>query len=191
MQHPRRPSPSPLTDATFNNRRVSPYEAALGEAFLALDPEVQRAHLAPLVAVGTLDVEHGSHWTAKPLVKLLRLPNAGRSQPVQLVVTTDGDALVWTRRIGNVDLRTRQSRAGSCIVERSGLGRMVFRLLAEQGDLRYRQTALSLAGIRVPGIIAPHVEARVSALPGGWHVEVRVTWRTHLVCQYAGKMAVA
>jgi hypothetical protein len=51
--------------------------------------------------------------------------------------------------------------------------------------------SMTVAGIRVPGIIAPHVEALVSALPGGWHVDVRVTWRTHLVCRYAGRMAVA
>lgn len=182
---------SRLSGATFNNRRVSPYEAVLREAFLALDPEVQRAHLPPLVATGTLDVEHGSHPVTKPLVKLMNLPRAGRSQTVRLEVTIDGAELIWMRRIGDVSLHTRQGAAGSCIVERSGLGRIVFRLRAEHGNLLYRQTAMTIAGIRVPGIIAPHVDARVSAAPGGWHVDVRVTWRTHLVCRYAGRMAVA
>ncbi len=182
---------SPLSRARFNNRLVSPYETALREAFLALDPEVQRAHLPPLVATGILDVEHGSHPLTKPLVKLMNLPRAGRAQAVRLEVTTDGDELIWMRRIGDVSLHTRQSAAGSCIVERSGLGRIVFRLRAEHGHLLYRQTAMTVAGIRVPRIIAPHVEARVSAAPGGWQVDVRVTWRTHLVCRYAGRMAVA
>lgn len=167
------------------------YEAALQDAFLALDPQVQRAHLAPLVATGTIDVEHGSHPITKPLVKLMKLPRAGHAQTVWLEVRTEGDEVIWMRRIGDVSLHTRQVAAGACIVERSGLGRIVFRLRAEHGHLLYRQTAMTVAGIRVPGLIAPHVEARVSALPGGWHVDVRVTWRTHLVCRYAGKMAVA
>lgn len=167
------------------------YEAALQGAFLALDHEVQRAHLPPLVAVGCVDVEHGSHWTATPLVKLLKLPASGRGQPVHLQVTLDGDTLVWTRIIGSVTLETRQQAMASSIEERTGLGRIVFRLKVEDGALLYRQTSLSIGGIRLPRGIAPHVAACVSAATGGWYVEVRVTWRSHLVCRYAGRMAVA
>lgn len=182
---------SALSGTTFNNPRVAAYETALREAFVALAPEVQRAHLAPLVATGTIDVEHGSYPITKPLVKLMKLPRAGRAQAVRLEVTADGEDLIWMRRIGDVSLNTRQSAAGSCIVERSGPGRIVFRLRVEDGNLLYRQTALTVAGIRVPRAIAPQVEARVSAAPGGWQVDVHVTWRTHLVCRYAGRMAVA
>ena len=172
-------------------RTPSPYETALQDAFLALDPEVRRAHLAPLVAVGNVDVEHGSHWLAQPLIRILRLPTAGRLEPVRLDVTRDGDELVWSRRIGSLDLRTRQRAAGSGIEERVGPGTIVFDLIAENGALRYRQTSFKVARIPVPPAIAPQVDARVSAEAGGWRVDVRVTWRTHLVCRYAGRMTAA
>ena len=169
----------------------SPYEAALQGEFLALDPEVRRAHLAPLVAVGSMDVEHGSHWLAKRLVPVLKLPHAGPATPVRLEVTAEADQLLWSRRIGSVDLRTRQQAVGAGIEEHAGLGTITFQLRTEQGSLLYRQTSLRVAGIPVPRTIAPQVEARVSGLTGGWHVEVRVTWRTHLVCRYAGRMTLA
>ena len=177
--------------ATAPPRSPSPYEVALQDAFFALDPEVRRAHLAPLVAAGSVDVEHGSHWLAKRLVRLLKLPDAGRATPVRLEVTTRGDELLWARRIGSVSLCTRQQAVGSGIEERAGLGTIAFRLEAKDGALLYRQTSFRVAGIHLPSAIAPHVDARVSAVAGGWHVEVRVTWRTHLVCRYAGRMGVA
>ena len=180
-----------MPTATARLRASSPYEAVLQEAFLALDPEVRRAHLAPLVATGSVDVEHGSHWMAKRLVTPLRLPAAGPSQPVRLEVTNDAGELRWSRRIGSVSLCTRQHAVGACIEERVGLGAIVFRLRAENGALLYRQTSFRVVGILVPSAMAPQVDARVSSVAGGWRVDVRVTWRTHLVCRYAGRMAVA
>ena len=85
----------------------SPYYAALDRAFEGLDPEVRRAHIAPLVAVGSVDVEHGSHWLARRLVTALKLPSAGPAQPVRLEVTAEGDELLWSRRIGSA--RDRKS----------------------------------------------------------------------------------
>ena len=167
----------------------SPYEAALGGAFEALPLEIRRAHLAPLVAQGTFDVDHGSHWITPTLVKLLKLPNAGRAQAVRLEVTMLGEELGWARRIGNVSLRTRQRAVGSQIVERSGLGTILFDLTARDGALVYRQSDLRIAGLPIPRVSAPMVRARVSAAPGGWYVDVVIEWRGHFICRYAGLMA--
>ena len=169
----------------------SPYEAALGGAFETLPSEVQRAHVAPLVAVGTLDVDHGTHWMTPTLVKLFKLPNAGEAQRVQLEVTARGKELFWARRIGAVSLRTRQRAAGPRIVERAGLGTIAFDVAVRDGALVYQQCGLRLAGLPIPRFVAPFVSARVSAVSGGWQIEVRVTWRAHLVCRYAGRMSVA
>ena len=170
----------------------SPYEAALGGAFPTLAPEVQRAHRAPLVAAGALDVEHGSHWLTPVLVKLLKLPAGGCGQRTRLEVASEGDELVWTRQIGAVTLRTRQRASTSHMVERIGPGRIAFQLTVDDGALLCRQVSLSVAGIPVPPLVAPQVTARVSAAgPEGWNVAVVVVWRGHLVCRYAGEMSVA
>jgi hypothetical protein len=168
----------------------SPYQILLGEAFASLDAQVRRCHLAPLAAEGTLDVRHGAEWLTPLLVRLMRLPAAGRGQRVRLDVTPTGAGLEWTRRIGSSVLRTRQRVAGALLVEDHGIGCVAFALKVEDGALLYRQVWMRVAGILVPSFIRPRVSARVSPAARGWRVEVAVTWRGHLVCGYAGVLEV-
>jgi hypothetical protein len=167
-------------------RSCSPYEDVLREAFASLHAHVRRAHLPPLRAEGTIDVEHGPGWLARSVIWLMKLPAAGPRQPVRLDVAADGSELVWTRRIGRTVLRTRQRASGSRLVERSGLGRVSFDLAVEDGALLYRQSSIHVAGLSVPSSLGPHVGAVVSATTEGWRVVVTVEWRGRLVCHYAG-----
>jgi hypothetical protein len=167
----------------------SPYQVALGSAFKTLHSHVQRAHLPPLVAAGTFDVEHGSTWFAPLLARLLKLPVAGRAQSVRLELRGEGDRLLWTRHIGAVRVATRQHAAGTHIVERAGIGAIVFAVTVENGAMVYTQASFTVAKVPLPRAVAPHVSARVSSTRGGWHVEVHVAWRARLVCRYAGPMA--
>jgi hypothetical protein len=164
----------------------SPYEAVLGEAFASLHAHVRRAHLAPLRAHGTIDVEHGEGWLARQLIWLMKLPAAGTRQPVRLDVAENGSELVWTRRIGGSVLRTRQRASGAHLVERSGLGRVSFHLAVEDGALLYRQSSIHVAGLPLPSSLSPSVGAVVAATAEGWRVVVTVTWRARIVCRYAG-----
>ena len=149
---------------------------------------VRRAHLPPLSAQGTLDVEHGPGWLARPMIWLMKLPDAGLRQAVRLDVAEDGSDLVWTRRIGASVLRTRQRASGSRLVERSGSGRVSFDLAVENGALLYRQASIHVAGLPVPSSLSPRVAAVVSATAEGWRVVVTVKWRGRIVCRYAGTM---
>jgi hypothetical protein len=170
-------------------RSCSPYEAVLGEAFASLHAHVRRAHLPPLRAEGTIDVEHGPGWLTRPMIWLMNLPAAGPRQPVRLDVDEDGAELVWTRRIGRSTLRTRQyatGASGSRLVERSGLGRLSFDLAVEDGALRYCQSSIHVAGLPLPSALSPRVGAVVSATAEGWRVVVTVTWRARMICRYAG-----
>jgi hypothetical protein len=167
-------------------RNCSPYEAVLGEAFASLHAHVRRAHLPPLRAEGTMEVEHGDGWLARPVIWLMKLPAAGPGQAVQLAVDREDAELVWTRRIGRSILHTRQRARGSRIVERSGPGRIAFDLVVDDGALRYRQSSFHVAGLRLPSSLSPRVAALVSATAEGWRVAVTVTWRGRLLCRYAG-----
>jgi hypothetical protein len=158
----------------------------LGAAFGSLHPHVRRAHLPPLRAEGTIEVEHGPGWLTGPMIWLMKLPAAGPRQPVRLDVAEEGSELVWTRRIGGSVLRTRQRASGSRLVERSGLGRVSFDLTAEDGALLYRQSSIHVAGLPIPSSLSPRVDAVVSATVDGWRVMVTVTWRGRILCRYAG-----
>ena len=147
---------------------------------------VRCAHLPPLHAEGTIDVEHGPGWLPPPMIWLMQLPAAGLRQPVRLDVTEDGSELIWTRRIGGSILRTRQRAIGSRLVERSGFGQVSFDLAAENGALSYSRSSIQIAGLPVPSSLSPRVEAVVSATTEGWRVSVTVTWRGRIVCRCAG-----
>ncbi|HUR19438.1 MAG TPA: DUF4166 domain-containing protein [Vicinamibacterales bacterium] len=164
----------------------SPYESVLGDAFSSLHAHVRTAHLPPLRATGTLDVEHGTGWLVRPMIWLMSLPTPGLCQAVRLEVTADGSELIWTRHIGATVLRTRQSALGSQLVERSGLGRVSFDLAVQDGALLYRQSSIHFAGLPVPSSFSPRVEALVSAAAQGWRVVVTVTWHGQIVCRYGG-----
>jgi uncharacterized protein DUF4166 len=167
---------------------VDPYRTLLGVAFASLHPFVQRAHLAPLTARGTVDVTRGAHWASPLLARMMALPRAGAAQPVQLQVSNDGADMRWLRRIGNVPLHTRQRLQRGLLVERYGMGRIAFRLEARDGALVYHQAWIHVAGVPLPSVLAPRVAASVTPDGDGWHVDVIVTWRGALVCRYAGSI---
>jgi hypothetical protein len=183
----------PSTPRTPADRTLdgSVYRAVLGPAFAQLHPFVQQAHLAPLVATGTLDVERGRHWTTPILAHLMSLPRAGTAQPVRLDVFAAGDGMRWRRRIGRVPLQTTQQHQDGRLVERHGLGRIVFSLEARGGALLYHQVAMHVGGLPVPDRVAPQVTAIVAPDVEGWTVNVHVTWRGRLVCRYAGRIRAA
>jgi hypothetical protein len=121
----------------------------------------------------------------------MNLPQSGRSQQVRLHVAAAATQQEWSRQIGSSVLRTRQSALGSRLVERNGIGRVTFDLAVQDGALLYRQASIAVAGLVIPPFISPRVAARVSPEGPGWHVDVAVTWRGHLVCRYGGAMEVA
>ena len=173
----------------------SPYQALLGAAFDTLHPSVRQAHEAPLNAQGEFDVVHGTHRVTRLLVALMKLPAVGIRVPVVLSVVfgparVDSGLLTmrWERRIGQTSLSTCQYAHRGFLVEENGLGRVVFSLRAANGCLLYEHGWLRFLFLRVPPILSPRVRARVSPVPQGWHVEVIVEWRGHLICRYRGTM---
>jgi hypothetical protein len=176
-------------------RASSPYRDVLGQAYLRLHPHVRIAHEAPLAAMGTIDVRHGRHALTPFFVRAMHLPAEGRGQPVLLTVTLDEAAaptstlMRWSRRIGTTLLATRQFSCNRRLVETRGAASVEFDLrVDDEGSLLYEHAASRFLRLPLPRALAPRVRARVAGAPEGWHVEVTVEWRAHLVCTYAGSM---
>lgn len=182
--------------ATQSSRRgPSPYQALLGDAYDTLHEHVRLAHEAPLDAHGTFDVVHGTHPLTGTLVALMKLPAAGAGVPVSLTVistppgTPSGPLTFhWKRWFGRAPLSTRQDAHRGFLVEQIGPGRLAFSLRVVDGCLLYEHASLQVLWLRVPLALSPRVRARVAPEPHGWHVEVIVEWRGHLICRYWGTM---
>ncbi|HEX5110319.1 MAG TPA: DUF4166 domain-containing protein [Vicinamibacterales bacterium] len=174
---------------------VSPYRALLGDDYDTLHPNVRAAHEAPLVAEGVFDVVHGSHLVVPVLIWIMKLPASGRSVPVHLQVVDEAAApgarslgMRWSRRIGRSILETHQFAQDDFLVEQSGAGSVVFVLHPADGSLVYERAATEFMGVPVPSFLSPRIHASVSPDPAGWHVDVAVHWRRHLICRYWGRM---
>ena len=149
------------------------------------------AHEAPLMATGAVDVVHGAHPLTPLIVRAMKLPAPG-AQPVMLHVAmasaSPAATMAWTRRIGSTSLDTRQYARQGRLVERSGPGTVEFVLRVDDGALLYEQTGCRFLQLPLPRRAAPQVRARVAPTADGWHVQVVVEWRGHLVCRYGGAM---
>jgi hypothetical protein len=167
---------------------LTPYQYLLGDAYHRLHPHVRLAHEAPLAATGAVDVVHGSHPLTPLIVRAMKLPAAGSAQPVLLHVTSAAAGMIWTRRIGDTVLDTRQFARQGRLVERSGPGTVEFVLRVDDGALVYAPAGCRLLEVPLPRPPAPRVNARVAPTAEGWRVEVVVEWGGHLVCRYAGAM---
>lgn len=166
----------------------TPYLAILGEGFASLHPHVQAAHLVPLAAEGTMDVERGASLGARLLARFLGFPAAGLGQRVRLDVRPFGGEVEWHRSIGKSRLRTYQFAKSGYLVERNRTGMIVFKLIVRDGALVYEQVAMKAARAIVPRGLAPTVRGLVSPTPEGWRVEVEITWRGRLVGRYSGAL---
>jgi hypothetical protein len=177
-------------------RANSPYRDVLGQTYSRLHPHVRLAHEAPLDAVGAVDVRHGRHALTPFFVRAMQLPAEGHGQPVFLTVTLDDTSpatgvplMRWSRRIGATLLATRQFSRNHRLVEQMGPGSVEFELrVDEEGSLLYQHAASRFLRLPLPRALAPRIRARVAGATEGWHVEVTVEWRTHLICAYAGSM---
>jgi hypothetical protein len=175
---------------------LTPYQQLLGESYNRLQSQVRRAHEAPLSADGAMDVVHGDHLLTPFLVRIMKLPERGANLPVVLHVTNEKHTgrparrtMVWRRQIGATILDTRQFARDGRLVEQSGPGSVEFALQSDnRGSLHYSDVACRFIGVPIPRLLAPRVQAQVSADGDGWHVEVNVHWRGRLVCQYSGAM---
>ena len=72
---------------------------------------------------------------------------------------------------------------------RAGQAPLNFALHVDRnGSLQCDDVSCRFLGVSLPRFVAPRVQAKVSANSTGWHVDVTVQWRGHLVCRYAAAM---
>lgn len=191
---------SPLTAGSFAQYFVRMLKAnaqskclsALYERVEGLDGPVRDLHVWRTRATGRFRVERGRKPGARVVAWLLRLPKAGREVPLTFRAVRSAAGEVLHRRFGGRVLRTRQFVRDGELVERYGPLEFTFRLVAQDGALRFIQKG---CGVRVgplllgvPRGIRPHVESWCSS-PDGCRagVAVRITApRLGLVLAYEG-----
>jgi hypothetical protein len=153
---------------------TSLYRRLLGSRFEALPEVLRRFHDSSGGgrARGTLEVERGSGWLRNVVASIWGLPRQGMSVPVRLEVVVDGEKERWSRYFPDHCLRSIQWDRGGLLVEAFGAGSFSCDLVIDGPCLRYEFRRAWLAGVLLPGWMAPRVDGRVFAGLTGWRVTV-------------------
>ena len=159
------------------------YVRVMGDSWVQVAEPVRLAHSTRSItrARGRLRIQHGPHYLARILAQVLRLPRSDAAADTQLTVTASREGERWQRTFNGRGFTTRQYESTATeLSERYGALEFRFRLHAPGGSLLYlqREAAVTVGGVRwrLPGRLAPHVEARED--PAGLNrvkVDVRVT----------------
>lgn len=151
------------------------YRRVLGSRFDALPAVLQRFHDSPSGgrARGTLAVERGCGRLRNVVASLWRLPRSGSEVPVYLEVLVDGEKERWLRHFPDHCLRSTQWTRDGLVIESFGAGSFSSELVIDGSCLRYEFRRAWLAGIPIPGWLAPRVDGRVHAGVTNWRVVVR------------------
>jgi len=158
------------------------YARVIGDSWAQIAEPIRSVHASRAVirASGQFRVEHGRHFLARVLARMLRLPRPAAAVQTQLVVTADSDGERWQRTFNGRRFETRQYESNAFeLAERFGVLEIRFRLDARGGSLLYVQRGAALvfgpARLRIPAAWAPRVEASEEpAGPARFNVAVRV-----------------
>ena len=175
------------------------YERLVGAAWGQLPEPVRRLHPAgsAVRGAGRFDVRRGRSLTARLLARVARLPAEGRGVPVVLTVEPEGAGRErWHRDFeGRPFITHQREHPRGHLADRAGAVEMYFRMETDAGALVYRQAGVALRlgplRIRLPGALAPRIEAREWAEPGDARVCVSVSVSAPLVgllVNYEGRL---
>ena len=143
------------------------YPNLLPRDFEKLPGALRRFHSAPGggTAAGTVDVWRTSVWAG-----LVGFPPNGIGMPLRLQVIADGDQENWTRTFGEHSLRTQQQTEGELLLEIIGPVRILFRVSADGGGMRFESKRARLWILPIPLRIA----AQTWGTDSSWRFQVTV-----------------
>jgi hypothetical protein len=159
--------------------RAGLYERLVGDGWDGLDEPVRRLHRCARGA-GHFAVRRGEGRCARVVARLLGLPAGGEAVPLRLSVEPHAGGERWRRNFAGREFVTVQGEhTGALMTERTGPFELLFRLSVKGGALAYDQEGAFLRvrslRVRLPRLLAPHVEAWERAEGGGVRVSVCVT----------------
>jgi len=173
-----------LGESESHARPAALYPCVLGSEWSRLDPVLQAFHgtSAPRTAHGEFTVWRRSGRLAGWVADRLGLPARADRVPLRLRIeplpAPDGCAGVsgelWTRYFGEVCLRTEQRALRGRLVESVGRMEITLDVRVEGAELTFRSIGARLAGVPIPGWLAPRVRSRAAPQAGGFHVCVRL-----------------
>lgn len=157
------------------------YEKALGKHWPRLSKPIRDLHNRRLTLSwkGFFRIENGTHWLAKAIVLLMRLPRKTERTPLRLEIERFKNGEKWIRQIGAHRLVTTQfeGKHGRILERMDGL-EFAFDLRVKNGGIVYDQKGcglrLGFLFIPLPKILSPRIAAREHSTQKNISVRVEI-----------------
>ena len=165
------------------------YRKLLGSEFDLLPEILQSFHSRDGRAEGTFEFMRSPGIPRHILASCIGLPYSRHKQKGRLSVTTENEAEVWDRQIGEWRFRTRQTLADGLLVEEYGPLKLFFLVRAAPDRMVFEQIGCKVCGLRIPKYFWITVDATVVADLGHWHIDVRLGAPVvGELCRYNGRL---
>ena len=147
----------------------------LGEALDGLPEGLRRFHDDPTCGrgEGTLRVER-PRGLARLLGDLAGFPPAAEAAPLVLEVRPDGAWNRWVRRVGDVELCSRQRVRGGLLLDRFGPLTLAYAPRIDGDTIVYDLRRAAFLGVPLPAFLRPRDRSSERGTAEGWEVSVEV-----------------
>lgn len=150
-----------LTGVAKADYNKSLYEKVLGDAFNALSPNLKAFHRSKTAigAFGEFKVTRGKGWINNLFANIADLPHNSEAAVAELHVTPSPDKEIWSRRLGDKKVISKQWLANGLLTERFKVVNIYLYAEVVSGDLIIYDAAATIFGMPFPPFFTPTVMA--------------------------------
>jgi len=170
------------------------YRQVLGDQFPTLDAAVQQFHdcRGQHIFVGFCAITPASHWLARGICCLLRLPRYATHAPFEFVLQADSRREIWLRKFPGISMRSTLRSDRQRLIEQLGMVRFTFDLASQQGSLTMQLQSVSLLGVPIPRWAHPQIHAVEHGVGDRFYFDVKARWGwLGLISSYNGWLLVS
>lgn len=137
------------------------YRQLLGDAFNRLSPNLKAFHQSTkaIGAVGAFKVTRGEGYINNLFANIADLPKNEEAAIAELTVLPSPDKEIWSRRLGDKQVISKQWLANGWLVERFKVVNIYLSAKVINGDLIIYDAATTFLGIAMPPFFTPTVMA--------------------------------
>jgi hypothetical protein len=152
------------------------YQRFLGDAFDNLSPNLKQFHRSKTTihALGEFKVTRGRNIISNWFATMADLPGNFDSAVAELIVTPQPDNEIWSRRLGDKQVVSKQWLADGFLVERFKIVNIYLAAQVISGDLIIYDAATTVLGIPMPPFFTPTVTATGKDVGDSIHIDVEI-----------------
>lgn len=155
------------------------YQKFLGAAFEEMSPNLKAFHRSKgtIRVLGEFKVTRGAHFINRLMANAADLPAETNVGEAELIVKPYSNREIWSRRIGDKQVTSKQWLEDGFLVERFKVINVYLTAQVVNGDLTIKDAAATVLGIPMPPFFTPTVYAAGTDTGDGIMIDVEIGFK--------------